>query len=106
MGVRLKTGLGVGAFVLAGLGLASPAPADGSTYVQGQPPKVAAAGFGQPSQDAPARPSVSSGSHKSSDNSSRSPLPFTGTDALGLAAVGLGLLGGGSLVRRLGRHPA
>ncbi len=102
MGVRLKTGLGVGAFVLAGLGLASPAAADGSTYVQGQPPKVAAAGFGQPSQDGPARPSASSGNH----NSSRNPLPFTGTDALGLAAVGLGLLGGGSLVRRLGRQPA
>ena len=101
MGVRLRTGPGVGALVPAGFGLASPAAADGSTYVQGQPPRVAAAGFGQPSQEAPARPSGNSGSHNP-----RSPLPFTGTDALGLAAVGLGLLGGGSLVRRLGRHPA
>ena len=95
-----------GIFVV-GLAVGSPAVAEAPTYVKNQPPRVEAASFGQSSLEGTSNSSQSS----SNSRSSGSPLALTGGDIIGVTVLGFGLVGGGVVVRRLGRrravgHPA
>ena len=105
--MRMNRRIAAAGIVVVGLGVGSPAIAEAPTYVKNQPPRVEAASFGQSSLEASSTSSQSSNESRSSS----SPLALTGGDIIGITVLGLGLVSGGVVVRRLGRrrplgHPA
>lgn len=102
MGSSRRTAAAAGIFVV-GLAVGSPALAEAPSYVKVQPPKVEATSFGQPSQEATVG-STGNASTAPAARSSHSPMAFTGADIFGVTVLGLGLVGAGVAVRRLGRR--
>ena len=106
--MRLTQRFAAAAVVVLGVSLTSPALAEAPSYVKTQPPKVQITSFGESSGEATSGSSAASGGGSGSSGSS---LAVTGGDIVGLIALGLGFVGGGVAVRRLGRgrahpHPA